>query len=165
MAQGSGRRGAGRTKASSRRQASSLVRRRSTTAGTGGALLCRRLFLRRGGPSDATLLPVKREWAVEPEDRHLVIVKQEPEEIARRGVVGPKDYVGDEVDMVAAAIGEWSLHEEAKRRHHDEELEDLLFKQAGAANLVVKDKDDERWRIREEKREKFIDLVSSHMED
>jgi hypothetical protein len=48
------------------------------------------------------------------------------------------------------------------RRHH---IEDLILKQAVAANLAAKDKDDEWWRIREEQRQKFIDLVSSDEED
>ena len=43
----------------------------------------------------------------------------------------------------------------------DDELEDLILKQTVAANLATKDKDDEWRRIREEQREKFIDLVSS----
>ncbi|KAE8778083.1 ABC transporter B family member 25 [Hordeum vulgare] len=82
-----------------------------------------------------------------------------------RGVVGPEDYVGDDVDMVEAVIAKQSLHEEAERRRQDEELEDLLFKHAVAVNLVAKDKDDERWRIREEQKAKFIDLISSDDED
>ncbi|KAE8791449.1 ABC transporter B family member 25 [Hordeum vulgare] len=118
-----------------------------------------------GGPSGAALLPVKREWVDEPEDRELVAVKQEPEEFAHRGIVGPEDYVGDDVYAVAAAIFERSLREEVERRCHGEELEDLLFKQAVAANLAAKDKDDEWRRIREEQKEKFIDLVSFEEED
>ncbi|KAE8787190.1 ABC transporter B family member 25 [Hordeum vulgare] len=117
-----------------------------------------------GGASSAALLPVKREWADEPEDRELVAVKQEPKEIARRGVVGPEDYVGDDVDAVATAISERSLHEETEGRRHDKELEDLVFKQAVATNLTAKDKDDGWRRIRGEQREKFIDLVSSDEE-
>ncbi|KAE8772370.1 ABC transporter B family member 25 [Hordeum vulgare] len=89
----------------------------------------------------------------------------EPEEIARRGVVGTEDCVGDDVDVVATVIAERSLCKEAGRRRHDEELEDRLFKQAVAANLAVKDKDDEWRRIRKEQREKFIDLVGSGEED
>ena len=67
-----------------------------------------------------------------------------------------------DVDAVATAIAERSLREEAERRRHDEELEDLLLQQAVAANLAAKDKDDEWRRIREEQREKYIDLVSSY---
>ncbi|KAE8792729.1 ABC transporter B family member 25 [Hordeum vulgare] len=81
-----------------------------------------------GSSSGAALLPVKRGWADELEDRKLVAVKQEPEEIARRGVVGPEDYFGDDVDAVAFAIAERSLCEEAERCRHDKELKDLLFK-------------------------------------
>ena len=102
---------------------------------------------------------MKREWSEEPEEIEVVAVKQEPEEIERRGVVGPEDFVAN-VDAVAAAIAERSLCKEAERRSHDEELEDLILKQAVAANLVVKEKDDEWRRIREEQRQKFINLVS-----
>lgn len=107
---------------------------------------------------------MKRECAEEPEDRNLVDVKQEPEEIERQVVVGPEYFVAN-VDAVAAAIAKRSLHEEAERRRHDEELEDLILKQAVATNLAVKDKDDEWRRIREEQRQKFIDLISSDEED
>ncbi|KAE8781439.1 CDPK-related protein kinase [Hordeum vulgare] len=72
--------------------------------------------------SSARLLPVKRQWSEEPED--VVDVKEEPEELGRREVVGPEDFAAD-VDAVAAAIAENSLHEEAERRRHDEEIEDL----------------------------------------
>ena len=78
--------------------------------------------------SGASLLPVKREWSEEPEEIEVVAVKQEPEEIERRGVVGPEDFVAD-VDAVAAAIAERSLREEAERRRHDEELEALMLQQ------------------------------------
>ncbi|KAE8800422.1 ABC transporter B family member 25 [Hordeum vulgare] len=67
-------------------------------------------------------LPVKRQWSEEPE--YVVAVREEPEELGRRGVVGPEDFVAD-VDAIAAAIAERSLHEEAERRRHDEEIEDL----------------------------------------
>ncbi|KAE8783471.1 CDPK-related protein kinase [Hordeum vulgare] len=60
--------------------------------------------MRGGGVSGAVLLPVKRKWVDEPEDRELGAVKQGPEEIARRGFVGPEDYVGDDVHAVAAAM-------------------------------------------------------------
>ncbi|KAE8792546.1 CDPK-related protein kinase [Hordeum vulgare] len=63
-----------------------------------------------------------RRQSEEPED--VVAVKEEPEELGRHGVVGPEDFVAD-VDVVAAAIAERSLHEEAERRRHDEEIEDL----------------------------------------
>ncbi|KAE8779706.1 CDPK-related protein kinase [Hordeum vulgare] len=79
----------------------------------------------------------------EPEDRKLVAVKQEPEEIAYRGIVGPEDYIGNDVDAVADTIAEQSLCEEAERRRHNEELKDLLFKQTVTANLIAKEKDDE----------------------
>ncbi|KAE8781650.1 CDPK-related protein kinase [Hordeum vulgare] len=72
--------------------------------------------------SCARPLPVKREWSEEPED--VVAVEEEPEELGCRGVVGPEDFVAD-VNAVAAAIAERSLHEEAERRRHDEEIEDL----------------------------------------
>ncbi|KAE8780803.1 abc transporter b family member mitochondrial [Hordeum vulgare] len=78
---------------------------------------------------------MKREWADELEDRELVDVKQEPEEIARRGIVGPDDYVGGDVDTTVVT------------------------------NLAAKEKDDEWWRIREEQKQKFINLVSSNEED
>ncbi|KAE8783448.1 ABC transporter B family member 25 [Hordeum vulgare] len=64
---------------------------------------------------------------------------------SRRGVLGPEDYVGEDVDVVAAAFAEQSLRDEAERRRHDKELEDLMFKQAVVANLATEDKDDE-WR-------------------
>ena len=105
---------------------------------------------------------MKREWSEEsedPEEIQVVSVK-ELEKFERRGVVGPEDFVAD-FDAIAATIAERSLREEAERRRHDEELEDIILKQAVAANLAAKDKDDEWWRIREELREKFIDLVSS----
>ena len=98
---------------------------------------------------------------MEPEDRELVAVKQEPEEIERRGVVGPEDFVDDAMTTIA----ERSLRKEAERQRHDQELEDLMLKQAVATNLAAKDKDDEWRRIREEQRQKFIDLVSSDEED
>ena len=69
---------------------------------------------------------MKREWSEEPEEIEVVAVKQEPEEIVRRGVVGPEDFVAD-VDAVVATIAERSLHEEVERRRHDEELEDLML--------------------------------------
>ncbi|KAE8818831.1 CDPK-related protein kinase [Hordeum vulgare] len=94
------------------------------------------------GPYGVTLLPMKREWADEPEDCELIAVKMEPKEIARQGIVGPKAYDRYNVDAVVAAIAERSLREEAERCHHDDELEDLVFKQAVAANLAAKDKDD-----------------------
>nr|XP_020175047.1 uncharacterized protein LOC109760651 [Aegilops tauschii subsp. strangulata] len=84
--------------------------------------------------------------------------------IGSRGVVGPEDFVAD-ADAVAAAIAECSLREEAERRRHQEELEDLMFQQAVAANLAAKEKDDEWRRIREEQKEKYIDLGSFDKED
>ena len=107
---------------------------------------------------------MKREWSEEPEDVEFVPVKEEPEELGRCGVVGPEDFVAD-VDAVAAAIAERSLHEEAERRRHHEELEDLVFQQAGATNLAVKEKDDGWRRIREEQKQKYINLGSSDEED
>ncbi|XBI00088.1 hypothetical protein VPH35_129253 [Triticum aestivum] len=97
--------------------------------------------------SGAGLLPVKREWSEEPEeaeDFEFVPVKEEPEELGRRGVVRPEDFVAD-VDVVAAAIAERSVRGEAERRRHAEELEDLQCWQAVAANLAAKEKDD-KWR-------------------
>ncbi|KAE8772713.1 CDPK-related protein kinase [Hordeum vulgare] len=75
--------------------------------------------------SSARPLPVKRQWSEEPED--VVAVKEEPEELGFRGVVGSEDFVAD-VDAVAAVIAERSLHEEAERRRHDEEIEDLQWR-------------------------------------
>lgn len=83
---------------------------------------------------------MKRQWSEESED--VVAVKKEPEELGRRGVVGPKDFVAD-VDAVAAAIAERSLHEEAEHRRHDEEIEVLQLRQAVETNLVAKAKDGE----------------------
>ena len=103
--------------------------------------------------SGAGLLPVKREWSEdeeepeEPDEFDFVPVKEEPEEpapLGRRGVVGPEDYVAD-IDTVAAAIAKRSVHEEAERRRHAEELEDLEWRQTVAA----KEKDEEWRRIRE----------------
>ncbi|KAE8821011.1 CDPK-related protein kinase [Hordeum vulgare] len=112
--------------------------------------------------SSARLLAVKRQWSEEPED--VATVKEEPEELSRRGVVGPEDFVAD-VETVAAAIAEHSLHEEAERRCHDEEIEDLQWRQAVEANLASKAKDDEWRRIREEQKAMYIDLCSSGEED
>ncbi|KAE8772656.1 ABC transporter B family member 25 [Hordeum vulgare] len=109
--------------------------------------------------STAALLPVKKEWADEPEDRELVAVKKEPAEIARQGIVGPEDFVCDDVDAVATAIDERILREDAVRHRQDEELEDLMLKQAVAASSTMKEKEDEWRRIREEVRMKLIDLV------
>ncbi|KAE8817979.1 ABC transporter B family member 25 [Hordeum vulgare] len=117
--------------------------------------------------SGAGLLPVKREWSEdehEPEER---AVKEEPEELAslgRRGVVGTEDYVAD-IDPVAAAITERSVREEADRRRHVEELEDLEWRQVVAANLAAKEKHEEWRRIHEEQSTKYIDLCSSDEED
>ncbi|KAE8803718.1 CDPK-related protein kinase [Hordeum vulgare] len=127
--------------------------RRQVTAGSSSAT---------GSSSSARLLPVKRQWSEEPED--VVAVKEEPKELGRRGVVGPEDFVAD-VEAVAVAIAERSLHEEAERRHHDEEIEDLQWRQAVEANIAVKAKDDEWWRIREEQKAMYIDLGSSDEED
>ncbi|KAE8793092.1 ABC transporter B family member 25 [Hordeum vulgare] len=107
-------------------------------------------------------LPVKRQWSEEPED--VVAVKEEPEELGRRGVVLPEDFIAD-VDAVATAIAERSLHEEAERRRHDEKIEDLQWRQAVEANLATKAKDDEWRRIREEQKVMYIDLCSSDEED
>ncbi|KAE8803750.1 CDPK-related protein kinase [Hordeum vulgare] len=87
--------------------------------------------------SDARLLPVKRQWSEEPQDVEFVPVKEEPEELGRRGVVGPEDFVAD-VDAVAAAIAERSVREEAERRGHEEEIEDLQWRQAVTTNLAAK---------------------------
>ncbi|KAE8793081.1 CDPK-related protein kinase [Hordeum vulgare] len=114
--------------------------------------------------SGACLLPVKKQWSEEPEDVDFVPVKEETEELGRRGVVGPEDFVAD-VDAVEAAIAESSVHEEAERRRHDEKIEDLQWRQAAEANLAVKAKDDEWRSIREEQRAMYIDLCSSGEED
>ncbi|KAE8772725.1 Jasmonate O-methyltransferase [Hordeum vulgare] len=63
--------------------------------------------------------------------------QEEPEELGRRGVVRPEDFVAD-MDAVAAAIAERNLHEEAERRRHDEEIEDLKWRQAVEANIAAK---------------------------
>ncbi|KAE8802276.1 ABC transporter B family member 25 [Hordeum vulgare] len=93
--------------------------------------------------SGAGFLPVKREWSEEPEEFAFVPVKEEPEESAplgRRGVVGSEDYVAD-FDVVAAAIAEQNVREEAERRRHAEELEALQWQQTVAANEKA-----EEWR-------------------
>ena len=99
----------------------------------------------------------------EPDAFAFVPVKEEPEEpapLGRRGVVGPEDYVAD-FDAVAAAIAERSVREEEEHRRHAEELEDLEWRHAVAAN----EKADE-WRpIRAEQAEKYVDLCSSDEED
>ena len=95
---------------------------------------------------------MKREWS------------EESEELGRRGVVGPEDFVAD-VDTVAAAIAERSVREEAERRRHAEELEDLQWRQAVAANLAAKEKAEEWRRIREKQAAKYVDLCSSGEED
>ncbi|KAE8797807.1 CDPK-related protein kinase [Hordeum vulgare] len=115
-----------------------------------------------GSSSSARLLPVKRQWSEEPED--VVAVKEEPEELGRHGVVGPEDFLAD-VEAVATAIAKRSLHEEAERRHHDEEIEDLQWRQTVEANIAAKTKDDEWRRIREEQKAVYIDLGSSDEED
>ncbi|KAE8774315.1 CDPK-related protein kinase [Hordeum vulgare] len=112
--------------------------------------------------SSARLLLVKRQWSEEPED--VVAVKEESEELGRHGVVGPEDFVAD-VDAIASAIAEHSLHEKAERQCHDEEIEDLQWRQAVEANLAAKAKDDEWRRIREEQKAMYIDLGSSDEED
>ncbi|KAE8812445.1 CDPK-related protein kinase [Hordeum vulgare] len=101
-------------------------------------------------------------WSEEAED--VLAIKEEPEELGRRGVVGPEDFVAD-VDAVAAVIAERSLHEETERRHHNEEIEDLQWQQAVEANLAAKAKDDEWRHIRVEQRAMYIDLCSSGEED
>ncbi|KAE8792712.1 ABC transporter B family member 25 [Hordeum vulgare] len=112
--------------------------------------------------SGARPLPVKRQWSEEPEE--VIVVKKEPEELGRRRVIGLEDFVAD-VDAVEAAIAERSLHDEAERRRHDEEIEDLQLRQAVEANLAAKAKDEEWRRIREEQRTMYIDLCSSGEED
>ena len=116
---------------------------------------------------------MKREWSEDEEEPEepapfaFVPVKEEPEEpapLGRRGVVGPEDYVAD-VDAVAAAIAERSVREEAERRCHAEELEALQWRDAVAANLAAKEKEDEWRRIRAEQAVKYIDLCSSGEED
>ena len=95
-----------------------LLRSPSSAAGSSSAAR---------GRFGAALLPVKREWSEEPEEIELIAVKQEPEEIECRGIVGSEDLVAD-VDAVAAGIVERSLREEAECRRHDEELEHLILK-------------------------------------
>ncbi|KAE8798568.1 ABC transporter B family member 25 [Hordeum vulgare] len=109
--------------------------------------------------SGAGLLPVKREWSEDEEEPD-----EEPASLGRRGVVGPKDYVADD-DAVAAAIAERSMREEVEHRRHAEELEDLEWRQAIAANLAAKEKHEEWRRIRKEQTAKYIDLCSSGEED
>ncbi|KAE8799299.1 Pheophorbide a oxygenase, chloroplastic [Hordeum vulgare] len=73
-----------------------------------------------------------------------------------RGMSSPASFLVRETE---------ELHEEAERRRHDEEIEDLQWRQAVEANLVAKAKDDE-WRpIREEQKTMYIDLGSSDEED
>ncbi|KAE8792573.1 CDPK-related protein kinase [Hordeum vulgare] len=100
----------------------------------------------------------------EPEDVEFVPFKEEPGELGRQRVAGPEDFVAD-VDAVATAIAERSMHEEAERRCHDEKIEDLQWRQAVEANLAAKAKDDEWRRIREEQRAMYIDFCSSGEED
>ncbi|KAE8809033.1 CDPK-related protein kinase [Hordeum vulgare] len=115
---------------------------------------------------------MKRQWSEEPEEpkgsedveEELVPVKEEPEELGRRGVVGPEDFVAD-VDVVATAIADRSVREEAERRRHDEKIEDLEWRQAVEANLAAKAKDGEWRRIRDEQRAMYIILCSSGEED
>ena len=57
------------------------------------------------------------------------------------------------------------MREEAERRRHGEELEDRQWRQAVAANLAAKEKDEEWRRIREEQAAKYIDLCSFDEED
>ncbi|KAE8769627.1 CDPK-related protein kinase [Hordeum vulgare] len=117
--------------------------------------------------SGAGLLPMKREWSEGEEEPEERTVKEEPEEpasLGHRGVVGPKDYVVD-IDAVGAAIAERSVREEAERRRHAEELEDLEWRHAVAANLAAKEKHEDWPRIREEQTAKYIDLCSSGEED
>ena len=70
----------------------------------------------------------------------MKVEPEEPEELGRRGVIGPEDYVAN-VDAVAAAIAERSVREETERQRHAEELEDLEWRQAVAANEKA-----EEWR-------------------
>ncbi|KAE8804814.1 ABC transporter B family member 25 [Hordeum vulgare] len=91
--------------------------------------------------SGARPLLVKRQWSEEPED------------------------VVADVDAVAAAIAEHSLHEEAERWRHNEEIEDLHLRQAVEANLDAKAKDDEWRRIHEQQRAMYINLYGSGEED
>ena len=80
----------------------------------------------------------------------FIAVKREPEEIPRRGVIGPEDYVGNDVEAVASAIAARSLQEEEELRRYDEEIQQLIFKQGVATNLAAKEKDDEWRRVCEE---------------
>ncbi|KAE8804848.1 Jasmonate O-methyltransferase [Hordeum vulgare] len=70
--------------------------------------------------SGTGLLPLKREWSEE----ELEEPEEEPASLGRCGVIRLEDYVAD-IDVVAAAIAERSVREEAERRRHAEGLEDL----------------------------------------
>ncbi|VAH27925.1 unnamed protein product [Triticum turgidum subsp. durum] len=129
---------------------------RTPSSAAGSSSAARSSYAGRSSSSGAGLLPVKREWSKEPEDFEFVLIKEEPEELGRREVVGPEDFVAD-VDVVAAAIAERSVREEAERRRHHEELEYLQFWQAVASNLAAREKDDEWWRIGEQQRAKGLD--------
>ncbi|KAE8784509.1 CDPK-related protein kinase [Hordeum vulgare] len=137
-----------------------------TTSSAAGSSSAARAYSYAGSSSSsgAHLLPMSRQWSEEPEDVEFVPVKEEPEELGRRGVVGPEDFVAD-VDAIAAAIAERSVHEEAEHRHYDEKIEDLQWRQAVKANLVAKAKDDKWRRIRKEQRAMYFDLCSSGEED
>ncbi|KAE8819147.1 cdpk-related protein kinase [Hordeum vulgare] len=137
-------------------------------------LLFREMFVcRSSSSSDAGLLPVKREWSEdeeepkEPDEFDFGPVMEEPEEpasLGRRGVVGPKDYVAD-VDAVAAASAERSMHEGGGAPTSRRGARRPQWRQAVDANLAAKEKYEEWRRIREEHMAKYIDLCSSGEED
>ncbi|KAE8792696.1 CDPK-related protein kinase [Hordeum vulgare] len=141
----------------------------SSAAGSSSSTSGAYSYVGSSSSSGVRLLPVKRQWSEESEESEdvegeLVPVKEEVEELGRRGVVGSEDFVAD-VDAVAAAIAERSVREEAERRRHDEKIEDLEWRQAVEANHAAKAKDDEWRRICEEQRAVYIDLCSSGEED
>ncbi|KAE8804519.1 abc transporter b family member mitochondrial [Hordeum vulgare] len=103
-------------------------------------------LLGRGVPCSMEFLPVKREWADEPEDHNSSPSSRSRRRLHAEASQSPKITSATMPTRVATAIAERSLNEVAERQRHDEELKDLLFKQAVAANLAGKDKDDE-WRL------------------
>ncbi|KAE8789843.1 CDPK-related protein kinase [Hordeum vulgare] len=112
------------------REAEEYDRRHGSSSAAGSS------YAGSSSSSGARPLPVKRQWSKEPED--VVVVKEEPEELGPRGVVGPEDFVAD-VDAVAAAIAERSLHEEAERERHDEEIECKLQRNSVSSERVPLD--------------------------
>nr|XP_020194009.1 uncharacterized protein LOC109779802 [Aegilops tauschii subsp. strangulata] len=110
---------------------------------------------------------VKRER----ESDDLPAVKIEPgEERSRdRGVIGSEDYlVGPDADAFEAALTERTAREQQEedtRRRRDDELRDLLFEQALAADRELHEKLGAWRREHEEQDKKYIDLVSSDSDE